>query len=92
MTLYKLSKDYTQLFKFLLEGNKVAAYVDYSFRNNKKIHRDICQVHRKEAYSISIGVRGISYGEIFTFDKIEGEEEYLFILECKRINLEWISP
>lgn len=94
--MYKLSKDYKLLFKKICEGNEVACFVDYRYRTEagfeKHPCRDICKIKRHGEYDIKIGARGISYGDIYPFNKKDGTEKDIFINSCKAANIEWIQP
>lgn len=90
--MYKLSRDYKKLFELICEGHVAAAFVDYQFREDGTVFRDICQIKRHKPYSINICARGISYGDIYPFMESDGAEEDVFIRSCAATNLEWIEP
>lgn len=89
---YTLSKDYKYLFQMICDGLIAVAFVDYNFRNNDLVMRDICKIERIAPYTIQIGVRGMAYGGFCQFDSAYGSEKELFIKDCERMNLEWIVP
>ena len=87
--MYKISRDYENLFELICKGFIVAAFVDYKFSDGQ-LARDICKIQRLEEWRIMIGVRGMSYGDIYPFDADHGTELEVFKRNCERMNLEWI--
>jgi len=87
---YNLSKDYNRLFELIIQGEIIAAFVDYEWSGGE-ILRDLCKVQRHEPYQIRIGVRGMSYGGLEGFNEEDGDEKQLFMARCKALNLEWIQ-
>ena len=92
--MYELSKDYEELYKLICDGNRVAAFVDYSFRGsetNKRVMRDICLVEKRKDNRIVGFVRGICYFEIEDWQTPCLDEKQCFIVDCKHVNLEFIN-
>lgn len=87
---YVMSRDYDLLYKMLCGGMEVPCYVDYERGIN--LIRDFCRARRLKPYYIIIGVRGIQYGGIDSYQDSEGPELNLLTSECKRMNLEFILP
>lgn len=92
--LYKLSKNYEELFDLLSKGHTVVGFADYrSFNDDRLTGRDVCQIVRRAAWNISFFCRGISYGNVFDVCNPKGwSEKDVFIAECKAINAEFIPP
>ncbi|KXS55301.1 MAG: Uncharacterized protein AWU57_287 [Marinobacter sp. T13-3] len=88
-----LSTDYERLYDLICEGHRVAGWADsYTMQDaNGNPLRDVCEIRRRQAYEITIGCRGTSYGNIFPFMKEEGSEKDLFIRACQRCNLAWAN-
>ena len=90
-TPYKLSKNYEKLFQLICDDNEMVAFVDYEFKTDKTIVcKDVCTVRRHEPFRINMGVRGITYASVDSWDN-EYKEKDLFIAICKSVNLEWIE-
>jgi len=53
--------------------------------------RDFVRVVKLDFYDIIIGVRGCTFGNVSLFQRKEDTEANLFIKECERLNLEWIT-
>lgn len=90
---YKMSRNYTQLFDLICDGNEIPCIVDYSFRDDDtRTYRDICKVRRFKEFQISFSARGISYGDVSSWHQEEGfiEIDYFFEL-CKSLNVEFIE-
>lgn len=84
--MYKLSKDYDELYRLACEGNIIVAFVDYNDC------RDICKVQRRASKAIEAGVRGCCYFGVYAFQLREKtiSERERFIKLCETANLEWI--
>ena len=89
---YKLCSDYNELFDLIKEGEKVAAFVDYTFSDSTHVFRDVVAVRRDGPYQITIGVRGHGYGGLYPFNEKDGDEKELFIKDCEHMNLGWVKP
>lgn len=89
--MIKESKDYETLYQLILDGNIVPAFVDYNFRGEGPVVRDVCKIQRRGDYEISIGVRGMCYVEIYPFNQPQGDEKELFIKDCQNLNLGWVG-
>jgi hypothetical protein len=90
---YKMSRNYSELFELISNGHEIPCFVDYSFRNDDLVKsRDICRVRRRGVFDISFGARGISYGDISSWHKGNGEREVdAFHNLCKMLNVEFIE-
>lgn len=89
---YVMSKDYDALHDLLCKGGEAFALVDYDWRDGSPTSRDVVRARRTMVGNISIGVRGIEYGDVSTSDaKRHGSERAAFLSECQRLNLEWVA-
>jgi hypothetical protein len=90
---YKISKNYNELFELICQGHQIPCFVDYSYRDDDEtVFRDICRVTRRADFYISFGARGISYGDISSWHKENGEREIdAFVGLCKILNVEFIE-
>lgn len=92
---YALSKDYSELYNLICEGNEVACFVRVYFDRDKNIERsclDIAIVRRLEEYHINIFARGNGYGSVDPWHKEDGQEIELFKKLCEANDLGWIKP
>lgn len=91
--MYDLSKDYEKLYELICDGNRVVAFVDYSFHGgevNKRVMRDVCLVEKRKDNRIVGFVRGICYFEIEDWQTPSLDEKECFLVDCKQCNLEFI--
>lgn len=92
-SLYNLSTDYQELFALICQGHIVAGFVDYVRGGTTPVMRDICQIARHHPWDIFIGVRGTSYGYVYSYMvKHFPDEEAAFVRTCENVNLAWIVP
>lgn len=95
MAGYRLSRDYSALFKLVSKGMIIAAFVDYRYHGDDALPpmRDICKVTYRGPWQISISARGIGYGGLEPWFSDRGDdEETFFAKQCAALNLEWIEP
>ena len=85
--MYTLSRDYARLFDLLCTGQVLVGWVRYS-----ESLRDVVKIERRAEFDIYIGVRGICYTDLGTFDREKGEERDVFAARCESVDLEWIEP
>jgi hypothetical protein len=90
---YKLSRNYSKLFELISIGHEIPCFVDYSYKDNdERVYRDICRVRRRAKFDISFGARGISYGDISSWHKENGEREIdAFFNLCETLSVEFIE-
>ena len=74
-TLYKLSRDYKELYRIICEGFTVAVFVDSDLNKDVKISRAICLVRRHNPFDIIVSSRGTIYTGVYPYMKDEGDEE-----------------
>lgn len=88
------SKDYKKLYELICNGEAVAAFVDYKFRQiDEHVFRDVCQVVKKKEFDIQFFARGIGYGGIYQFMQDDGVSEFdVFVKICESMNLEFFNP
>lgn len=84
--MYTLSRDYARLFDLLCTGQVLVGWVRYS-----ESLRDVVKIERRAEFDIYIGVRGICYTDLGTFDREKGEERDVFAARCESVDLEWIE-
>lgn len=92
--MYQLSRDYNALFDLLLNGQRVACFVDNTHDEAPRTVRDVCLAKRSGPFRVQVSVRGVSYFSIYPFEADENgaDERKSFIEGCTDINLEWIVP
>jgi hypothetical protein len=89
--VYKFSNDYDLMYFYLLQGNEIICYVNYQYSKSDTVMRDICRCKKFKDYDIKFLARGIQYGDVSDYFKDKHTEKELFIIECERMNLEWIA-
>lgn len=88
---YTMSRDYEALYKHLCDGHDVFGLVDYE--GFTQTVRDVVHIRRHGPWDISIGARGITYGEVRRYHSENYETEFdAFVAQCSRANLEWVVP
>jgi len=94
--IYKLSKDYEELYRLICEGHIIVCFIDYKFSTqdeDEKPYRDVCKVEKSVQWKrIEFGVRGICYGGIYDFMLKEHTEWKWFESLCKNMKVEYIIP
>ena len=89
---YQTSRNYSALYDLLCKGVEVLCYVDMKFSDGD-VYRDVARARRPEEWVISVGARGICYGEIRPSHNTGGLSERATLdRECRRMNLEWVVP
>lgn len=89
--MYRTSKDYERLYGLLVKGHDAVGFVDFKFRDEGNVMRDVCSIKRRGEYEIHFGVRGIGYASVYPFMREDGSEKDLFVGACQAVNLEWIE-
>jgi hypothetical protein len=90
----RLSKNYEELYKILCLAYVPICLVDYRFDFSDKTDwtvKDVCKIVRHKEYHISFSARGIQYGGVEEFEPTTKTEKELFVNECLRMNVEWIT-
>lgn len=92
--MYKLSRNYAELFKLLCSGQTLVGFVDFD-RNDPTAPpvRDVTKIIRHAEFDILFGVRGTIYWSIHpSIREDEPDELKAFVAACEKTNLEWIKP
>jgi len=96
---YSLCEDYNKLYDLLLDGERVAGYVDYKFHHDSShTFRDLCNLIYENG-ELKAYVRGKGYFTLGDLDvKIANRMNSrqtnlreLFAGTCKSLNLGWIE-
>ena len=87
---YAMSRDYDKLYDRLCAGGEALGYVNSTMFPGV---REPMRVKRLGEYDIMIGVRGMQFGGVGSYDEAKYQtERNAFIAECTRLSLEWLAP
>ena len=89
---YKLSRDYKRLKELLRDGYKIVCFVDYSYRDNNYVVRDVCLGKYKSEYDVlELTARGICYFD-YNENFSKSYKDYpSFECMCETSNVEFID-
>lgn len=87
----ELRTDYDALFEHICKSEKHTALGLVDYEPREKPLRDVVRVRRWEAWDIVVGVRGMQYGGVASYDRKKGgTEREKFVEDCKRMNLAFV--